>query len=140
MSVVFRFVPPLVLSERSAIAFVDKSPENVRVDCQGIGDSGIGSTEDVARFASYYAERAKEYDARVKVLGQEHVCINCYAGLHRSVSVAIIWGVWRGVFATAKEGGIHYLKVRGTYADGYNEYKMAIDAAVRGLCPLQPPT
>jgi hypothetical protein len=101
------------------------------VDCQGLPDYGLIWSGDTARYGEYFAERARTYDSTSRK--HPETVINCHAGLHRSVSVAICWSVWRGACATPEEAEAHYLHVRGPAANPLHLYKPAIEFAIRIL-------
>ena len=111
-------------------------PPLVRVDCRDLDDIGMTQTpEETEKYGNYFARKAREYDDALKQAGNDRdaVVIHCHAGLHRSVSVAIVWCVWRDVCATTGSAQAALFKVRGEYADALPGYASAIDRALEIL-------
>lgn len=101
----------------------------IRVNCRDLPDYGE-TAEDVLQYAEYFAKKAREYDNAIKKTSQQDVVIHCAAGLHRSVSVAIAWCVWRGVCKTPEECQRKVQEFRGPAANPLKLYNSSIRLAI----------
>lgn len=108
----------------------------IRVDCRDLADIGETRTpEETDLYGHYFALKAREYDDALIRAGCDHdaVVIHCHAGLHRSVSVAIVWSVWRNVCNTTSAAQAAMFRLRGTEADALPGYASAVDKALELL-------